>query len=137
MGNGHICGKRINAIQIATIAVILVSDRFLVSHAFLKDSAVHVKACTLAVAGKGFRPSVDAALKQAGVEAGGIQLMEVQGPISTADKNGLLHGMDVKQTSWQLAAVKDFSTTGLASLCGIGELQSRMALMKVALIVLP
>jgi hypothetical protein len=134
--NGHICSKRINVNQIATIAVILVSDRFLVSHAFLKDSAVHVKACTLAAAGKGFRPSVDAALKQAGVEAGNMQLMEVQGSISTADKNGLLRDSNVKQTSWQLAAVKDFSTTGLASLCGIGELQTRMTLMKVALIVL-
>jgi hypothetical protein len=134
--NGNICGKRINAIQIAAIAVILVSDRFLVSHAFLKDSAVHIKACTLAAAGKGFRPSVDAALKQAGVGAGDIQLMEVQGSISTADKNGLLRGSNAKQTSWQLAAVKDFSTTGLASLCGIGEPQSRMALMKVALTLL-
>ena len=136
MVNGHICGKRINAIQIATIAVILVSDRFLVSHAFLKDSAVHVKACTLAAAGKEIRPSVNAALRRAGVEAGDIQLMEVQGSISTADKNGLLRGSNVKQTDWQLAAVKDFSTTGLASLCGIGEPQSRIVLMKVALIVL-
>jgi hypothetical protein len=102
----------------------------------MKDSAVHVMACTLAAAGKGFRPSVDAALKQAGVEAGNMQLMEVQGSISTADKNGLLRDSNVKQTSWQLAAVKDFSTTGLASLCGIGELQTRMTLMKVALIVL-
>jgi hypothetical protein len=134
--NGHICSKRININQIVIIAVILVSDRFLVSHAFMKDSAVHVMACTLAAAGKGFRPSVDAALKQAGVEAGNMQLMEVQGSISTADKNGLLRDSNVKQTSWQLAAVKDFSTTGLASLCGIGELQTRMTLMKVALIVL-
>lgn len=55
---GHIfglCGKRVvNVVQIATVAVILISDRFLVSHAFLKDSAVHVKACTLAAAGRVF-----------------------------------------------------------------------------------
>lgn len=137
MVNGNICDKRINALQIATIAVILVSDRFLVSHAFLKDSAVHVKACTLAAAaGKEIRPSVDAALRQVRLDAGDIQLMEVQGSTSTADKNELLRGSNVKQTSWQLAAVKGFSTTGLASLCEIGEPQSRMALMKVALMVL-
>lgn len=135
---GHIfglCGKRVvNVVQIATVAVILISDRFLVSHAFLKDSAVHVKACTLAAAGKGIRSSVDTALKQAGVEAGEIQLLEAQGSISTADKNLLLRGIKVEQTPRQLATLKDFSTTGLASLCGIGEFQSRVALTRVALI---
>lgn len=136
--NGHIfglCGKRvINIFQIATVAVILISDRFLVSHAFLKDSAVHVKACTLAAAGKGIRSSVDTALKQAGVKAGEIQLLEAQGSISTANKNMLLCGINVERTPRQLETLKEFNTTALASLCGIGELQSRVAMTRVALI---
>lgn len=110
-----------NVIQIATIAVVLVSDKFLVSHAFLKDSAVQMKACTLAAAGQDIRSSVDAALQRAGVEAGEIQLVETQGSIPTADKNGILRGTNVEQTSRPLAPLKDFSTTGLASLTGIGE----------------
>lgn len=130
-----LCGKRVvNVFQIAIVAVVLISDRFLVSHAFLKDSAVHVKACTLVAAGKGIRSSVDTALEQAGVEAGEIQLLEAQGLISTTDKDMLLRGIHVEQTPRQLATLKDFSTTGLASLCGIGEFHSRMAPMRVALI---
>ena len=134
VANGHVCEKRINATQIATIAVILVSDRFLLSHAFLKDSAVHVKACTLATAAKGIGSSVDTALRQARLGRGEIQLVEAQGSITTADKNVLLRGVNIEQTPRQLATVKDFSTTGLASLCGIGEFPSRMASMRVVLI---
>jgi hypothetical protein len=120
-GNCPIVDKTVNIIQIATVAVVLVSDQFLVSHAFLKDSAVHIKACTLAAAGRDIGTSVDAALRQAGVEVGDIQLVEAQGSTSTADKNGLLHGVNVKQMSKPLAPLKEFSTIGLASLCGIGE----------------
>jgi hypothetical protein len=82
---------------------------------------VHVKACALAAAGQDARSSVDAALRQAGVEAGDIQLVEAQWSTPTADKDGLLRGTDVQQSSRPLAPLKDLSTTGLASLCGIGE----------------
>jgi hypothetical protein len=98
-----------------------VSDQFLVSHAFLKDSAVHVKACTLTAAGQDVRLSVDTALRQAGVEAGEIQLVEAQGSTPIADKNRLMRGTNVQQPSRPLAPLKDLGTTGLASLCGIGE----------------
>lgn len=114
--------KTADEIQIATVAVVLVSDRFLVAHAFLKDSAVHVKACTLTAAGKEIRSCVDDALRRAGVEAGQIQLVEAQGFTPTAEKNGLLRGIDTKQVSKPPAVLKDLSTTGLASLCEIGEL---------------
>jgi hypothetical protein len=115
------CEKIANVNQIATIAIILVSDQFLVSHAFLKDSAVQVRACTLTAAGQDARLSVDTALRQAGVEAGDIQLVEAQGSTPTTDKSGLLRGTKVQQPSKPLAPLKDLSTTGLASLCGIGE----------------
>jgi len=114
--------KYTNSVQIATVAVVLVSDQFLVSHAFLRDSAVHIKACTLTAAGREIRSCVDDALRRAGIEAGQIQLVETQGFTPTADKNGLLRGINVKQTSRPLVSLKDLSTTGLASLCGIGEI---------------
>jgi hypothetical protein len=122
------CGKRANVNQIATVAIVLVSDRFLVSHAFLKDSAVHVKACALTVAGQDARLSVDSALRQAGVEAGDIQLVEAQGSTPKADKNGLLRGTNIKQASGSLAPLKDLSTTGLASLCETGEFPSNQGI---------
>lgn len=119
--SGPLTNRTVNVFQIATIAVVLISDQFLVSHAFLKDSAVQIKACTLTATGKDIRSSVNTALRQAGVEAGEIQLVEAQGLTPTADKNGLLSGTNAKQTSRALTPLKDFSTTGLASLCGIGE----------------
>lgn len=64
---------------------------------------------------------MDDALRRAGIEAGQIQLVETQGFIPMAEKNGLLRGINVKQTSKPLAPLEDFRTTGLASLCGIGE----------------
>lgn len=110
-----------NAIQIATVAVVLVSDRFLVSHAFLKDSAVRIRACTLTAAGNEIRSSMDAALRQAGLGAGDVQLVESQGPAQPPQNDGLPRNTKPKQTSRALEPLKDFSTTGLAGLCGIGE----------------
>lgn len=110
-----------DAAQIATVAVILVSDRFLVSHAFLKDSAVRIRACALTAIGRDIRSSVDIALQQAGVRAGEIQLVEAQGPTPTADRNGLLRSINIEETSRPLKPLKDYGATGLAGLCGIGE----------------
>jgi hypothetical protein len=112
--------KTIDAIQIAVVAVVLVSDKFLISHSFLKDSAVQIKACPLTAAGRAIRSSVEAALRQAGIEAGDIQLVEAYGSSQTDGGHELLRGINAKQVSKSLGPLKDFDTTGLVGLCGIG-----------------
>lgn len=88
----------------------------------------------LTAAGKVVRSCVDDALRLAGVEAGQIQLLESQGFTPTAEKNRLSRDVDVKQISKPLAPLKDLSTTGLAGLCGLGELSQYKVLEKVPLI---
>jgi len=111
-----------DASQIAIVAIVLVSDRFLISHSFLKDSAVQIRASALTVAGQAMRSSLDAALRRAGVRAGDIQLVEAYGSSQMDDGHELLRGMNAKQVSKSLGPLKDFGTTGLAGLCGIGTI---------------
>ena len=101
--------------------MILVSERFLVAHAFLKDSAVHIRACTVAVADSAFRGSVDSALQQAGLKAGDIQAIESPGSAPSPGTNEILRSAQLKGASKALGPLKDFGATGLAGLCGIGK----------------
>lgn len=119
-----------NAVKIAAIAVVLVNDRFLISHAYLKDSAVCVRACHLAAAVTDPRGSVTHALIQASLEAREIQLVEVQGTTSSPARglkllsNGDFDEDDTVSAS-ELPPLAGFGTTSLTGLCGIGEYTSQ------------
>lgn len=117
--------------KIAAIAVVLVNDRFLTSHAYLRDSAICVRACHLAAAGKDPRGPVINALRQADLKAEEVQLVELQGTISTPSKGQeLLSNGDFKEdaiSAPELAPLVGFGTTGLTSLCEIGKYKSKNA----------
>jgi hypothetical protein len=117
--------------KIAAIAVVLVNDRFLTSHAYLKDSAVCVRACHLAAAGKDPRRPIINALKQANLEAEEIQLVEVQGTISSPSQGKkILSNGDFKEdviSAPELAPLVGFGTTSLTGLCEIGKYKSNNA----------
>jgi hypothetical protein len=117
--------------KIAAIAVVLVNDRFLTSHAYLKDSAIFVRACHLAAAGKDPRGPVINALKQANLEAEEIQLVEVQGTISSPSQGQkILSNGDFKEdviSAPELAPLVGFGTTSLTGLCEIGKYKSNNA----------
>lgn len=109
----------------------LVNDHFLTSHAYLRDSAVRVRACHLAVAGKDPRGPVVSALKQASLDAGEIQLVEAQGttPSSVRElrlaSNGAISEEDAVSAS-ELPPLAGFGTTSLTGLCGIGKYTTKM-----------
>jgi hypothetical protein len=111
--------------KIAAIAVVLVNDRFLTSHAYLKDSAVCVRACHLAATGKDPRGPVFSALRQAKLGAEDVQLVEVQGTVSSPSQGQvLLSNGDFKEdaiSAPELAPLVGFGTTSLTGLCEIGK----------------
>jgi hypothetical protein len=111
----------IDPVQLAAVAIILVSDPFLVSHAFLQDSAVHIRACSLAVSDSAFRGSVDSALRQAGLKAGDIQMIEANGSHPSPGANEALRSAQIGEASRALEPLKGLGATGLAGLCGIGK----------------
>jgi hypothetical protein len=110
---------------------VLVNDQFLTSHAYLKDSAVCVRACHLAAAGKDPRGPVINALRQANLGAEEVQLVEVQGTISTPSQGQkLLSNGDFKEgvmSAPELAPLAGFGTTSLTGLCEIGKCKSKNA----------
>jgi hypothetical protein len=108
-------------VQLAAVAIILMSDRLLVSHAFLQDSAVRIRACSLAVADSAFRGSVDSALRQAKLKAEDIQMIEANGSGPSPGANEVLRSAHIGEASRALAPLEGFGATGLAGLCGIGE----------------
>lgn len=115
-----------DAAKTAAIAVVLINDRFLTSHAYLKDSTVCVRTCHLAAAGKDPRGPVINALKQANLEADDIQLVEMQGPISSSAQGVKILGdvdfsEDDTPSARELSPLAGFGATNLAGLCGIGE----------------
>jgi hypothetical protein len=105
-------------VQLAAVAIILMSDRLLVSHA---DSAVRIRACSLAVADSAFRGSVDSALRQAKLKAEDIQMIEANGSGPSPGANEVLRSAHIGEASRALAPLEGFGATGLAGLCGIGE----------------
>ena len=120
-----------DAVKIAAIAVVFVNDRFLTSHAYLKDSAVCVRACHLAAAGKDLRGPVTNALRQANLGAEDIQLVEVQGTVSSpAQGQELLSNGDFEDeaiSAPELPPLVGFGTTSLTGLCEIGKHASQIA----------
>jgi hypothetical protein len=119
-----------DAAKIAATAVVLVNDRFLTSHAYLRDSAVCFRACHLAVASKDIRGPVIDALRQASLEAGDFQLVEVQGTTPSPARglkllsNGDFAEDDTVYAS-RLPPLAGFGTTNLIGLCGIGKYTSQ------------
>jgi predicted nucleic acid-binding Zn finger protein len=112
--------------QIAVVAVVLVSDRMLTSHSYLKDSAVQVRSCVLATpqnAARKTEGAAQAALRQAGLGAWEMQILDIreQGHIDTSSM-----GRQIQDLSSALAPLQGFGTTGLASLCGLGKNRKRL-----------
>ena len=120
-----------DAVKIPAIAVVFVNDRFLTSHAYLKDSAVCVRACHLAATGKDPRGPVFSALRQAKLGAEDVQLVEVQGTVSSPSQGqDLLSNGDFKEdviSAPELAPLVGFGTTSLTGLCEIGKQTSQNA----------
>jgi hypothetical protein len=108
-------------VQLAAVAIILISDRLLVSHAFLQDSAVRIRACSLAVTDSAFGGSVDSALRQAELKAGEIQMIEAHGSGPSPGANEVLRSAHIGEASRALVSLEGFGATGLAGLCRIGK----------------
>lgn len=82
---------------------------------------MRIEAYTLKAPGLESRRSVESALRQAGLKAGDVQMVELQGSASSGKKDELLQGARLGGTPTALGPLKDLGTTGLAGLCGIGE----------------
>lgn len=82
---------------------------------------MRIEAFTLKAPGLESRRSVESALRQAGLKAGDVQMVEIQGPSSSAKTDELLQGARLEGTPTALGPLKDLGITGLAGLCGIGE----------------
>jgi hypothetical protein len=91
---------------------------------------VCVRACHLAAVGRNPRGPVVNALRQANLEAGEIQLVEMQGTVSSPARglklsnNGDFDEDDTLSTP-VLSPLAAFGTTNLARLCGIGQYTSQ------------
>lgn len=113
------------------VAIVLVSNLFLTSHAYLKDSAAAIRACyvvnrvhTRSLGGsKSLRPmqtAVQHALRQAQLEAKDIQIVETQLG-SNQDARQALSNFHDLQTRGYLEATTFHGTAELAGLCELGK----------------
>lgn len=111
----------------------LVSNAFLTSHAYLKDSAVCIRACSLASPVHPQSPSgpndartiqiaVKSALRQARLESKDTQIVGAQHK-SDAHVRQALSKFSPTQSRGPLESLESLiETAGLAGLCGLGEL---------------
>lgn len=111
--------------QVAAVGIVLISDRFMTSHAYLKDSAACIRAC-ISIPLSSPRPPVQEALRKACLEAKDIQMVEAQGGASFSRI-----GLDLPKagggplgsntSSAGLKPLKDFGVTGWVGLCRLGK----------------
>lgn len=111
--------------QVCAVAIVLVSDLFLMSHAYLKDSAVTLKAFSIAPVSKASL-AIRSALAQARVSARDLQIMEVQGTAASSS-NGVdllkreMAGSRANTSPARIPTVEGLGGLGWAGLCGMGE----------------
>lgn len=112
------------------VGIVLVSDLFLTSHAYLKDGAVCIHGAFTAnrihsrtAGGKDeprkLKAAVNAALAQARLAPKDVQVLEEVG--STQDARKALKDLSSKSGSPTKSQTLSTGTTGFASLCGLGE----------------
>lgn len=111
-------------VEVVAVAIVLVSTRFLTSHAYLKDSAVCIQACAQADRVPLQSPSDPKKLRTSGSAVHSAHLEARELPVKAqqnSDPNahqalGNLHG-----TQPQGTMETPVSSAELAGLCGLGE----------------
>lgn len=124
--------------QVAAVGIVLVSDRFMTSHAYLKDSAVQIKACNSAPA-QDRRLAVQDALRKASLDVKDLQMVETQG--SASPSHSMLGfpstGTDAERSndrSPRPGPLEAFGLTGWVALCSLGTRTLLRCLQHVVLI---
>lgn len=113
------------------VAVVIVSDLFLTSHAYLKDGAIQIAGAALVnrfhsrTIGREDGPrkiktAVASALSQARLSPKDIQILELLGEGLKKDDLNAVHDLKGKPLGEGLGSSD--ATTGFASLCGLGKL---------------
>ncbi|EME41479.1 hypothetical protein DOTSEDRAFT_73780 [Dothistroma septosporum NZE10] len=116
--------------QVVLVAVVIVSDLFLTSHAYLRDSAVCIRGASLtnrvysrSSSGPDHQHSitraVQAALRQAQLERTEIQVLEVRSRSAGIARQALSGEFDFTPREPPSKLVPLVGTTGLAGLCAI------------------
>lgn len=116
-------------LQSVVVAAVLVSDMFLTSHAYLKDGAACIRGASVANSfysrksggkddARKVKAAVNAALSQARLGPQDIQILEEVGSQKSGKALGDLNANS--KSPVKSRALFD-GTTGLASLCGLGE----------------
>lgn len=120
-----------DAKKIAAIALVMVSDRFLNAHAYLKDSAVTLRACHL-VAEDEAHLAIRHALLQAKLKAEDLQIAQMLGGNSSPSKGRKSLGNHslAKSTNSSPVTIPSLGGTGVtgwAGLCGLGERSAQVS----------
>ncbi|KAF2174177.1 hypothetical protein M409DRAFT_16446 [Zasmidium cellare ATCC 36951] len=114
--------------QSAIVAVVIVSDLFLTSHAYLKDGAVRILGAALVSrfhsrtkggedSPRKIKTAVNSALSQAKIDFKDVQVLDLVG--SGLDKAALKTVGDVSRKSSPNNPVSSDATTGFTNLCGV------------------
>ncbi|SMY24532.1 unnamed protein product [Zymoseptoria tritici ST99CH_1A5] len=120
--------KSSNAGFKATVALVLISERFLTSHAYLKDSSMRIRACSMSsqVVSRTCGPNsfgtaartIITSLRQAQLGAKDIQIVELLASDSGANR-ALGDSKFAKPQKASESPAPFVGTSGLAALCGL------------------
>jgi len=129
------------------VAVVLVSSRFLLSHAYLKDSAVCILACSVAKRGPSHSPdegsdagtidtAAQSAFKQARQELKDLTATDAQHSVNS----DLWQALNVFDTTQRQDTLQSSNSpqgiTGLSNLCESGQVSQRGSLLVFCLLIL-
>lgn len=126
------------------MAAVLVSTLFLTSHAYLKDSSLQIRACTLTSpfysrtangidAKRTAKTAIQRALREANIDRKDLQLVEIKQNSSQQPPREALSGLGVTQPAepWSAPATA-FLETGWAGLCRLGESMCKLRIRTAA-----
>lgn len=123
---------RADKFQPLVVAIVLVSKLFLTSHAYLKDSSIHIRACSLtsrfhsrtansANQARTAKTAVQTALRQAQVRPQDLQIIEVKRGSYQQHLREALEGAAATQSQTPQSSSCTTSVTGWSGICGLGE----------------
>lgn len=113
------------------IAVVIISDLFLTSHAYLKDGAIRISGSALVNrfhsrttgredGARKIKTAVTSALSQANLKLEDVHVLEMAGQSLDKEDLGALGNLGGKPLAKK--PVSSNASTGFASLCGLGKL---------------
>ena len=126
-------GEDADFVEVFAVAIVLVSDLFLTSHAYLKDAAICVRACSRSsripsqsADGsndlRAAKNAVQSALRQARLQPKDVQLVEAQHSSNSAVRQALSEFDDTASHERDASNGNLVGATGLANLCALGKL---------------